>query len=78
MKVAVVAHSAEDARRRAAQLRRVLEAEGIDEPFWCEVPKSRKAPPQVRRALKQGAELVFVWGGDGMVQRCVDVLAGTT
>ena len=26
--------------------------------------------------MKAGADLVFVWGGDGMVQRCVDVLAG--
>ena len=40
-------------------------------------PKSRAAPAQVRRALDEGAELVFVWGGDGMVQRCVDVLAGS-
>ena len=55
----------------------MLAAEGIDKPFWCEVPKSREAPKQVRRAIKQGAELVFAWGGDGMVQRCVDVLAGT-
>ena len=39
--------------------------------------KSRKAPKQIRSALEQGAELIFVWGGDGMVQRCVDVLAGT-
>jgi len=28
--------------------------------------------------VKEGAELVFAWGGDGMVQRCVDVLAGST
>jgi diacylglycerol kinase (ATP) len=27
--------------------------------------------------LKDGADLVFAWGGDGMVQRCVDVLAGS-
>ena len=27
--------------------------------------------------LEQGADLVFVWGGDGMVQRCVDVVAGS-
>ena len=26
--------------------------------------------------MVQGAELIFVWGGDGMVQRCVDALAG--
>jgi diacylglycerol kinase (ATP) len=41
------------------------------------VPKSRKAPAQVQRALDEGVELVFAWGGDGMVQQCVDVLAGT-
>jgi diacylglycerol kinase (ATP) len=26
--------------------------------------------------VKKGAELIFVWGGDGMVQRSVDALAG--
>jgi diacylglycerol kinase (ATP) len=78
VKVAVVAHSAKTLGGGLPELRRVLEAEGIDDPFWCEVAKSRKAPPQVRRAVKKGAELIFVWGGDGMVQRCVDVLAGTT
>ena len=36
------------------------------------MPKSRKAPKQVRRREKEGADLVVVWGGDGMVQRCVD------
>ena len=35
------------------------------------------APKQVRKALDAGADLVFVWGGDGMVQRCVDALAGS-
>ena len=41
------------------------------------MPKSRKAPKQVKRALKDGAELLFVWGGDGTVQRCLDTVAGT-
>jgi YegS/Rv2252/BmrU family lipid kinase len=45
--------------------------------MWSEVPKSRLAPKRVRRAVKDGAELLFVWGGDGMVQQCVDVLAGS-
>ena len=40
------------------------------------MPKSRKAPSQFRRAIKEGAELVFVWGGDGTVQRCIDALDG--
>ncbi len=77
MKVAVVAHSGKTLGGGLAELRRVLAAEGVDDPLWYEVPKSRKAPAQVRRALKEGAELVFAWGGDGMVQRCIDVLAGS-
>jgi YegS/Rv2252/BmrU family lipid kinase len=74
----VVAHSGKTLGGGLPELRRVLEAEGIREPFWCEVPKSRKAPAQVRRALAEGAELLFAWGGDGTVQRCVDVLAGSS
>jgi diacylglycerol kinase (ATP) len=77
VKVAVVAHSGKSIGGGLTELRRVLEAEGVDEALWYEVPKSRKAPAQVRRAVDEGAELVFAWGGDGMVQRCVDVLAGS-
>ena len=77
MKVAVIAHAGKSFGGGLPALRRVLEAEGIEDPFWVEVPKSKKAPAQVKRALDEGAELVFAWGGDGMVQRCVDVLAGS-
>jgi diacylglycerol kinase (ATP) len=77
MKVAVIAHSGKTLGGGLAELRRALETAGVDDPFWCEVPKSRKAPAQVRRALDEGAELIIAWGGDGMVQRCIDVLAGT-
>jgi diacylglycerol kinase (ATP) len=78
MKVAVIAHAGKSIGGGLPELRRVLEAERIIDPFWVEVPKSKKAPEQVRRALDEGAELVFAWGGDGMVQRCVDVLAGSS
>jgi diacylglycerol kinase (ATP) len=78
MKVAVIAHSGKTLGGGLPELRRVLEAEGIVDPLWIEVPKSRKAPAQVRRILDEGVELLFVWGGDGMVQRCVDVLAGSS
>jgi diacylglycerol kinase (ATP) len=76
-RVAVVAHSGKSTGGGLLELRRALEGAGVDDPLWYEVPKSRKAPKQVRRALDEGAELVFAWGGDGTVQRCVDVLAGT-
>ena len=77
MKVAVVAHSGKSFGGGLPELRRVLEAQGVDDLLWVEVPKSRKAPAQVRRAMAEGAEIVFAWGGDGMVQRTVDVLAGS-
>ena len=77
MRVAVVAHSGKSLGGGLLELRRVLEAEQITDLTWAEVPKSRKAPAEVRRAIKWGADLVFAWGGDGMVQRCVDVLAGS-
>jgi diacylglycerol kinase (ATP) len=78
MNIAVVAHAGKSIDGGLPELRRVLEAEGITDPFWAEVSKSKKAPTQVQRALDEGAELVFAWGGDGMVQRCVDVLAGSS
>ena len=77
MRVAVVAHAGKSTGGGLVELRRTLEEAGVTDPLWYEVPKSRKAPKQVKRALDEGAELVFAWGGDGTVQRCIDVLAGT-
>ena len=77
MKVAVVAHAGKTLGDGLLAFRRALEDAGVAEPLWYEVPKSRKAPKQVQRALDEGAELVIAWGGDGTVQRCIDVLAGT-
>jgi hypothetical protein len=76
-RVAVVAHAGKSVGGGLVELRRVLEQQGVDDPLWYEVPKSRKAPKRVKRALAEGAELVFAWGGDGTVQRCIDVLAGS-
>src|SRR4029077_14939419 len=49
---------------------------GHTRPIWYEVAKCRKAGKSVRRAVKNGATLLFVWGGDGMVQRCIDAIRG--
>jgi len=77
MKVAVVAHAEKTLDGGLPELRRVLEAAGVEAPLWYEVPKAKAAPEQARRALDEGAELVFAWGGDGTVRRCIDVLAGS-
>ena len=76
-RVAVIAHAGKSIGGGLEELREVLEQAGVSDPLWSEVPKSRYAPKRVKKALKDGAETIFVWGGDGMVQRCVDAMAGT-
>jgi diacylglycerol kinase (ATP) len=76
-KVAVIAHARKSFGDGLPELRRVLDREGVDDPLWIEVAKSRFVPKQMKRVLAKGAELVFVWGGDGTVQRSVDALAGS-
>jgi diacylglycerol kinase (ATP) len=75
--VAVIAHTGKSLGGGLTELRTLLAEEGVVDPLWYEVPKSKRAPKCVRKALADGADLVFVWGGDGMVQRCIDVAAGT-
>jgi YegS/Rv2252/BmrU family lipid kinase len=77
MRVAVIAHAGKTIGGGLEELRTTLAVSGIESPIWSEVPKSRYAPERVQRALDEGAELVFVWGGDGMVQRAIDTLAGS-
>jgi diacylglycerol kinase (ATP) len=75
--VAVIAHAEKNLGGGLGELREVLAREGFTDPMWFEVTKSRKAPKCARRAIAAGADLLFVWGGDGMVQRCIDAATGT-
>jgi diacylglycerol kinase (ATP) len=77
LRVAVVAHAGKSFSGGLGELREVLAREGFADPPWYEVRKSRKSPKYARRALAEGADVIFVWGGDGTVQRCIDALAGT-
>jgi diacylglycerol kinase (ATP) len=76
-KVAVIAHQQKTVGGGLDELRKLITNENVDDLLWYEVPKSRKALEQARKASREGVDLVLVWGGDGMVQRCVDALAGT-
>lgn len=71
--VAVIAHAGKTFGGGLDELRAELAAAG-HRPIWYEVARSSKAPKAVRQAVKDGAGLIFVWGGDGMVQRCIDAL----
>jgi YegS/Rv2252/BmrU family lipid kinase len=77
VRLAVIAHSGKSFGGGLAELRKVLAGAGYNKPFWYEVSKSRKAKKAVGRALKRRANLMVIWGGDGMVQQCIDRLAGT-
>ena len=73
--IAVIAHTGKTLGGGLGELREVLKDAGHPEPLWYEVAKSKEAPKCAREALDKGADLLFVWGGDGTVRRCVDVLA---
>ena len=75
-RVAVIAHRKKLLGGGLVDLRRMLAHHGVHEPLWFEVTKSRHASKAAHEALGAGAELIFIWGGDGTVQRCVDTLAG--
>jgi diacylglycerol kinase (ATP) len=62
-RVAVVAHAGKSFGGGLEELRSVLAGEGYPDPL--------------RRAVTEGADIVFVWGGDGTVQQCIDAVAGT-
>ena len=75
--VAVVAHAGKTFGGGLPELRRLLADAGITDPLWFEVPKSKRSPKAAAKALEQGADVLLVWGGDGMVQRVVDTVAGS-
>jgi len=74
--VAVIAHRNKTLGGGLAELRTVLAEKGVSDPLWYEVPKSSKAPKFARQAVADGADLLFIWGGDGTVQQCVNAVAG--
>jgi diacylglycerol kinase family enzyme len=76
--VAVIAHSGKTFGGGLGELRQVLDDAGFAQPLWYEVAKSRQAPDCAREAIAAGADVLFVWGGDGTVQRCIDAVAGTS
>jgi diacylglycerol kinase (ATP) len=64
----------DDLRREIAD--QLAEA-GWPEPEWLETTAEDPGTGQARQAVENGAEVVFVAGGDGTVRACVEGLAGT-
>ena len=75
MKIAVLAHSKKTVGGGLPELSAELKRRGQAEVTWYEVTKSKKMPKAARAAVADGPDLFLVWGGDGTVQRALDVLA---
>jgi diacylglycerol kinase family enzyme len=75
--IGVVAHKQKSLGGGLEELRSLLAERGFSDPLWHEVTKSRRAPGAARRTVKEGADLLLLWGGDGTVQRCIDALVGS-
>lgn len=63
-----------DARRRAIET--VLAEAGWPAPSWWETTPQDPGTGQARRAVEQGAQIVFVCGGDGTVRAVIAGLVG--
>jgi YegS/Rv2252/BmrU family lipid kinase len=72
--VGVIAHARKTLDGGLRDLRAVLAKHGIEDPLWREVPKSKLMPEKVGELVGAGVDLLFVWGGDGSVQRTIDAV----
>ena len=77
--VAVVAHRGKTLGGGLTELRAVL-ARARRRPTRCgsRCRRASRRRSACGAALDAGADLIFVWGGDGMVQRCIDAVGGTS
>ena len=75
--VAVIANPGKSFGGGLPELRRVLADAGFPKPLWYELAEHRPASTCAQQAVAAGADVIFVWGGDGTVQRCVDAVAGS-
>lgn len=66
---------------RLAELRTTIEAAlaeaGWPAPSWLETTPEDPGVGQARQAVAEGAEVVFVSGGDGTVRACIEGVAGS-
>jgi diacylglycerol kinase (ATP) len=74
-RIGVIAHSGKAMEGGLGALRDELDRIGRSDALWYEVPKSKYVGDAVAKALADGVDLIYVWGGDGTVQRCIDAVA---
>jgi YegS/Rv2252/BmrU family lipid kinase len=73
--IAVVINTKKSMTGGLTRLRAELARSSLAEVRFYEAKNSRSCHQLARQAVDEGAELLFVWGGDGTVQQCVDAVA---
>ncbi|HEV7707860.1 MAG TPA: diacylglycerol kinase family protein [Asanoa sp.] len=79
LRTAVVVNPVKVPDREALRqtITKALAVAGWPEPTWLETTVDDPGAGQAAQAVRDGAQLVFVCGGDGTVMACVTALAGT-
>ncbi|MCU1432958.1 MAG: diacylglycerol kinase [Actinotalea sp.] len=79
LRTAVVFNPArvEDIDERRSVVEATLAEAGWPAPVWIETTAEDPGAGQSRRAVEDGAQVVFACGGDGTVRSCVEGVAGT-
>jgi len=72
--IAVIANNKKTLGGGLEELRQMLFERGYPDPMWLETSKGREVGKLARDAVARGATLLFIWGGDGTVQRCVNAV----
>jgi diacylglycerol kinase family enzyme len=67
----------DDIEGRRAAVEAALTDAGWPLPEWVETTEDDPGAGQARQAVEDGAQVVFVCGGDGTVRSCIEGLAGT-
>jgi YegS/Rv2252/BmrU family lipid kinase len=75
MRIALIVNSRSGRADRAAEIPGLLAERGIDVDHFWPVEDERTLRRRVKSAVKAGASLVIVGGGDGSMTTAVDVLA---
>jgi YegS/Rv2252/BmrU family lipid kinase len=72
--VGVIAHPGKTLGDGLGALRASLAGQGIHDPLWREAPTGESVPELVTELVDAGVDLLFVWGGDGTVQQCINAV----
>jgi diacylglycerol kinase (ATP) len=73
-RVGVIAHPKKTLGDGLGALRASLATRGIEDPLWREAPTGESVPGLVAELVDEGVDLLFVWGGDGTVQQCINAV----